>query len=616
MSDEDTAELPVLNPATFAGSAHSPPGATNGSSDNRAERWVRHVEGEVDRLQKRWESLDKELTAAKDHSAEQRAQIEQRDATISGLHAELETTHQEIDCLAATIVEREKTIKSLGLTASERDDELAAVSRSLNEANARLEVLGDRLKTAEQQVDELRNCVLDEKSRAAELRAEKETVSASNASLRSRLQELESYIEGRRDKWSEQQATLNSLNAKISSLETALAGSERLVAERDSSIATLELRIRELEREVGEVEGRHNEREAAHREAQTLLQERIAEVEQLKTKIEQRTAGADNAIEEASSHREQLEVLRASLTEKDEAIHRLETNLGKLEAVGDHIEDQQRVDRQTIGQLQNEVAQLQSNGDTLTDALAEARTKMLSLSHELEETELARSETQKENEAQKRRITILEAALDARTEIIAGFDANAQRLNELGRNLNALGDIGLDDERVPIVTDDHQNQEMLEAEVLLDPYDIDEHVDTALGIPGHEFEHEHDADNDSVLARLSAGDDADQAQRRAMIELRGHNGDRPIHVISTPIMTIGRAKSSDIRINDIVVSRTHARLRLDEEGVVIEDASSKNGLAVNEKVVDRAVLKHGDVVSLGNGHAYRYVELELPTRTH
>ena len=54
------------------------------------------------------------------------------------------------------------------------------------------------------------------------------------------------------------------------------------------------------------------------------MQERIAEVEQLKAQLEHRKAGADSAIEEVSSHREQLEALQASLAEKDESIHRLQ----------------------------------------------------------------------------------------------------------------------------------------------------------------------------------------------------------------------------------------------------------------------------------------------------
>jgi pSer/pThr/pTyr-binding forkhead associated (FHA) protein len=60
----------------------------------------------------------------------------------------------------------------------------------------------------------------------------------------------------------------------------------------------------------------------------------------------------------------------------------------------------------------------------------------------------------------------------------------------------------------------------------------------------------------------------------------------------------------------------HARLRLDDDRLIIEDAGSRNGLAVNFKPIAGAVsLKPGDVICLGM-HEFRYVELEQPTHTH
>jgi len=47
-----------------------------------------------------------------------------------------------------------------------------------------------------------------------------------------------------------------------------------------------------------------------------------------------------------------------------------------------------------------------------------------------------------------------------------------------------------------------------------------------------------------------------------------------------PVITIGRGSSSDIRMNDISVSRQHACLRLTSQGVFIEDNTSKFGTLV------------------------------------
>jgi pSer/pThr/pTyr-binding forkhead associated (FHA) protein len=47
-----------------------------------------------------------------------------------------------------------------------------------------------------------------------------------------------------------------------------------------------------------------------------------------------------------------------------------------------------------------------------------------------------------------------------------------------------------------------------------------------------------------------------------------------------PIISIGRGSSSDIRMNDISVSRNHALLRLTPQGLFLEDNISKFGTLV------------------------------------
>lgn len=47
-----------------------------------------------------------------------------------------------------------------------------------------------------------------------------------------------------------------------------------------------------------------------------------------------------------------------------------------------------------------------------------------------------------------------------------------------------------------------------------------------------------------------------------------------------PVITIGRGSCSDIRMNDISVSRKHATLRLTSQGLFIEDNISKFGTLV------------------------------------
>jgi pSer/pThr/pTyr-binding forkhead associated (FHA) protein len=69
--------------------------------------------------------------------------------------------------------------------------------------------------------------------------------------------------------------------------------------------------------------------------------------------------------------------------------------------------------------------------------------------------------------------------------------------------------------------------------------------------------------------------------------------------IDRPTITIGRDPASDIFLNDITVSRNHARLDCTGDEVSVTDAGSLNGTYVNGVSVDRAILRNGDSVQIG-----------------
>ncbi len=69
--------------------------------------------------------------------------------------------------------------------------------------------------------------------------------------------------------------------------------------------------------------------------------------------------------------------------------------------------------------------------------------------------------------------------------------------------------------------------------------------------------------------------------------------------VDRPALTIGRDPNSDVFLNDVTVSRSHAVVRLEESTVSIEDSGSLNGTYVNGARVDRALLRDGDMVQVG-----------------
>lgn len=69
--------------------------------------------------------------------------------------------------------------------------------------------------------------------------------------------------------------------------------------------------------------------------------------------------------------------------------------------------------------------------------------------------------------------------------------------------------------------------------------------------------------------------------------------------LEQPEVTIGRDPESDIFLNDVTVSREHARLVVSGGEVTIIDAGSLNGTYVNNEIVSEARLVSGDAVQIG-----------------
>jgi len=71
---------------------------------------------------------------------------------------------------------------------------------------------------------------------------------------------------------------------------------------------------------------------------------------------------------------------------------------------------------------------------------------------------------------------------------------------------------------------------------------------------------------------------------------------------------VGRSPDNEIYIKNKFVSRHHAQLVSDDEGCVIEDLNSTNGMFIDEKQIKKRRLQDGDVVSLGV-HQLVYTDL-------
>lgn len=70
-------------------------------------------------------------------------------------------------------------------------------------------------------------------------------------------------------------------------------------------------------------------------------------------------------------------------------------------------------------------------------------------------------------------------------------------------------------------------------------------------------------------------------------------------LLDVDVTTAGRSVSGDIFLDDVTVSREHARFVRKGSAFVVEDAGSLNGTYVNRESVTEAELHEGDEVQIG-----------------
>ena len=79
--------------------------------------------------------------------------------------------------------------------------------------------------------------------------------------------------------------------------------------------------------------------------------------------------------------------------------------------------------------------------------------------------------------------------------------------------------------------------------------------------------------------------------------------------ITKSTVTIGRVDKNDIKIENLAVSRQHAKIVQDGDRYIIEDLNSLNGTFVNEKKVMKGILRNKDEILVGK-HTLVFIDEE------
>ena len=82
--------------------------------------------------------------------------------------------------------------------------------------------------------------------------------------------------------------------------------------------------------------------------------------------------------------------------------------------------------------------------------------------------------------------------------------------------------------------------------------------------------------------------------------------------LTAPVMTVGRDETAEIRVDEPLVSRLHARIEKRGEGFVVLDLGSTNHTRVNGVIVNEWPLMHGDEVRFARARCLFLAEVADP----
>jgi pSer/pThr/pTyr-binding forkhead associated (FHA) protein len=103
-----------------------------------------------------------------------------------------------------------------------------------------------------------------------------------------------------------------------------------------------------------------------------------------------------------------------------------------------------------------------------------------------------------------------------------------------------------------------------------------------------------------------------------MIKLELRFKDRVLKKIETEKseIIIGRSPKTDIQIDNLAVSKQHARLIKQQDQYALEDLKSTNGTFLNDEKISRANLNHNDIITVGKHTLVIYYNKERNRKTH
>jgi chromosome segregation ATPase len=510
---EHTARYPIIDDT---GEPSASVVALQSDLETRAAK-IEALEVDIRRLSGRWLDVEQRLT-------DKEAVIENVTAALAASKQALEDQVNTAQRLATELADRDKQLNEL---LDEQRRQSAARQLDLEQERQRSEDFETELSAARKQLAKPPPRPPDERLLA----------------LQEEIATLKGYIDNRRSRWEELEATTASALTRIGELEhelahrTARQQSAEELAQRESA------RAESFRRELVEASRAVQSREADVAALRAAHAEPKGTLEYLRTQLAEATA-LNRRLQAALDAAMQREAELAASTPIPQP-----ASSPSFEVIA-----------QVEAELEHKRTQVGSQGEQLRaqeERLAAAAAELGELRRQSTEARAQLEQSRADIGRLERTLIDKDRVLDARNERITTLQ------KELEQKLGALQKLNAMD----------------------------------LSLQGLDAK---------MSERLKQPESAEELRNIPSLVCLTSDSPRN-YTLSKSTMTIGRSSQCDIQVFTHFVSREHAKLTIDDSRVVIEDLGSTNGVFVNSVRVDRQVLRHSDLVTVGETQ-FRFLE--------
>lgn len=536
---------------------------------------ISNLQFDIEQLRARWTGLEKEISAREELTEMLQADLRLVQEELATKEDLVELQIREISTLAEKVESLQVSNRDVKTKAADLENENLTLNNRTEQQDAAIAELRENLAAAEAALppdDDPRDQII--------------------ADTRQALDELNTYVDGRKDEWERQHAELETLKADLAGaealtesqaekladatdkLKNANATNTRLGAElkeaRDSiktqkgELRKVNSTLRQLkETSLSEadhtIEVQHGEL-AKNREQIAVLETYAARADRYADELREKLCSAFEEKSGALKHTERLDEEITVLTA------RLDETAAALTAAEEAAEVAYRTRDESVSSAHSETSQLR---ELLEKAEASSNDK----STTIEELEASLSESRAFKKILEDQLTSFQD--DSETELTELRD----RVSTLEEELESSGRklAGKDKAVAALLSELAQKSKTIES--------IDE-IESAI----HDIDHQMSKRIDERSA------DKDRPTRLLVGKIDGQTLRFPLF---KDRLTIGRTVQNDIQIRAHYISRRHAIVISDEDGTKIVDWGSKNGVFVNDKRISEQALSAGDNVKIG-----------------